>query len=163
VGISRKQSWDRRVLRLGRVCLAGGVVATITCAAALAATPQNPVGPFSGCPGGLQPLSTTYKAAARHEAIVFLATTYAKWNTQRRWGMRLAGTQVGEPFLVLRWLPSGWIKTECGNDVWRRSVAVRIRFPAMEYPNPKGPCNACAQLTLLLGKTHQGWVTWGNY
>ncbi|HJX53437.1 MAG TPA: hypothetical protein VJ801_11790, partial [Polyangia bacterium] len=61
------------------------------------------------------------------------------------------------------WLPSGWIKTECGNGVWQRSVGVSVRFPAMEYPNPKGPCNDCAHVTLLLGKTRHGWVTWGNY
>jgi hypothetical protein len=141
----------------------GGAVAATACASALAATQGKPVGTFYGCPVGLQPLSTTYKPAARRAAIVFLTTTYAKWNKERHWGMRVAGARVGIPFPVRHWLPSGWIKTECGNQVWQRSVGVGARFPAMEYPNPKGPCNACAHVTLLLGKTHHGWVTWGNY
>jgi hypothetical protein len=132
-------------------------------AAALASTHGKPVGTFNGCPVGLKPLSTTYKPAARHAAIVFLATTYVKWNKERHWGLRLAGARVGDPFPVRRWLPSGWIKTECGNQVWRRSVGVGVRFPAMLYRNPKGPCNACAHVTLLLGETPRGWVTWGNY
>lgn len=77
--------------------------------------------------------------------------------------MRLAGAQVGQPFFTRKWLPSGWIRTECGVKVWQRSVAVGVRFPAMEYPNPKGPCNDCAHVTLLLGKTRHRWVVWGNY
>jgi hypothetical protein len=60
-------------------------------------------------------------------------------------------------------LPSGWIREECGKRVWLRSVAVGVGFPAMEYPNPVGPCNSCAHVVLLLGKTRGGWVTWGNY
>jgi hypothetical protein len=78
-------------------------------------------------------------------------------------GHEARGARVGIPFPVRHWLPSGWIKTECGNQVWQRSVGVGVRFPAMEYPNPKGPCNACAHVTLLLGKTDHSWVTWGNY
>jgi hypothetical protein len=146
-----------------RVLLVGGAVAATASAAALAATHAKPIGTFDGCPVGLQPLSTAYKPAARHAAIVFLNTTYAKWNKERHWGMSLAGAQVGDPFAVRRWLPSGWIKAECGNQVWRRSVGVGVRFPAMEYPNPRGPCNDCAHVTLLLGETRRGWVTWGNY
>ena len=137
----------------------GGAVAATACASALAATDGKPVGTFYGCPVGLLPLSTTYKPAVRRAAIVFLTTTYAKWNKERHWSMRLAGARVGIPFPVRHWLPSGWIKTECGNQVWQRSMGVGVRFPAMEYPNPKGPCNDCAHVTLLLGKTHHGWVT----
>jgi hypothetical protein len=146
-----------------RALFIGGAVAATACGSALAATHGKPVGTFNGCPVGLQPLSASYKPAARHAAIVFLTNTYAKWNKERHWGMRLAGARVGNPFQVRHWLPSGWIKTECGNHVSQRSVGVDVRFPAMEYPNPKGPCNACAHVTLLLGKTHHGWVTWGNY
>jgi hypothetical protein len=146
-----------------RALFVGGAVAATACAAALAGTDGKPVGTFNGCPVGLQPLSTTYKPAARHAATVFLTTTYAMWNKERHWGMRMAGAQVGEPFFVRHWLPSGWIKAECGNKVWRRSLGVNVGFPAMEYPNPLGPCNDCAHVTLLLGKTQRGWVTWGNY
>lgn len=151
------------MLRFGRACCVGGAGAAALSAVALAATHGKPVGTFNGCPAGLQPLPSKYKTASRHAAIVFLTTTYATWNKERHWGMMLKGAQVGEPFLVRHWLPSGWIKTECGNEVWRRSVGVSVRFPAMEYPNPKGPCNACAHVTLLLGETRHGWMTWGNY
>jgi len=151
------------VLRLGRAGATAGAVGLVVSAVALAASPGKPFGTFSGCPVGLLPPPATYEPAARHAASVFLTTTYAKWNTERHWGMKLAGAEVGEPFLVRNWLPSGWIKTECGRGVWQRSVGVTVGFPAMEYPNPEGPCADCAHVTLLLGKTRHGWVTWGNY
>ena len=151
------------MLRLGFACVAASAVALAVCAVALAASQGKPVGTFDGCPVGLLAPPSTYKPAARQAAMVFLTTTYARWNKERHWGMKFAGAQVGEPFLVRHWLSSGWIKTECGNEVWQRSVGVNVGFPAMEYPNPKGPCNDCAHVTLLLGKTHRGWVTWGNY
>jgi hypothetical protein len=150
------------MLRSGRVLLAGVVVA-MACAVALGAAAGKPVGTFNGCPAGLEPVPTTYKSTARDAATVFLRTTYARWDRERHWGIKLAGAQVGRPFLVQHWLPSGWIKSECGTSVWRRSVGVSVSFPAMEYPNPKGPCNACSHVTLLLGKTQHGWATWGNY
>ena len=139
------------------------VVAAMACSVALGATGGKPVGTFDGCPSALQPVPTAYKTTARHAATIFLTTTYAKWDRERRWGIRLAGAEVGQPFLVRHWLPSGWIKSECGTNVWQRSVGVHVTFPAMEYPNPKGPCNDCSHVTLLLGKTHHGWATWGNY
>ena len=123
----------------------------------------KPVGTFHGCPHGLQALPLSWRHEAATEAMTFLTTTYGAWNRQRHWGLRMAGAQAGAPFLVRRWLPSGWIKRECGQTVWARSVGVTFIFPAMEYPNPKGPCNACAHVTLLLGKTRSAWVTWGNY
>jgi hypothetical protein len=121
------------------------------------------IGTFNGCPHGLQALPLTWRHEAATEAMTFLTTTYAAWNRQRHWALRMAGAQGGAPFLVRRWLPSGWIKRECGRTVWARSVGVTFIFPAMEYPNPKGPCNACAHVTLLLGKTRSAWVSWGNY
>jgi hypothetical protein len=156
-------SYDRSVPRSGLACIVASAIAAAVCAAAMAASPGKPAGTFNGCPSGLVPPPSTYKPAVRHAASVFLTTTYAKWNEERHWGMRLTGARVGEPFLVRHWLPSGWVRTECGNGVWRRSVGVNVSFPAMEYPNPKGPCNDCAHVTLLLGKTSRGWVTWGNY
>lgn len=95
---------------------------------------------------------------------MFVKTTYATWNRERHWGLKLAGAQVGEPFLVRHWLPSGWIKTECGLAVWQGSIGVNVTFPAMEYPNPNGPCNACGHLVLLLGTTaRDSWRVWGSY
>jgi hypothetical protein len=131
--------------------------------AAPGAVGSKPVRTFNGCPRGLEALPANWQPQARIEAREFLTTTYATWNRERHWGLRLAGAQEGTPFLVRHWLPSGWIKSECGRIVWARSVGVTFVFPAMEYPNPKGPCNACAHVTLLLGKTPTRWVTWGNY
>ena len=149
--------------RAARVFLASVMVATMACSVALGATGGKPVGTFDGCPTALQPVPTAYKTTARHAATIFLTTTYAKWDRERHWAIRLAGAQVGQPFLVQHWLPSGWIKSECGTNVWQRSVGVHVTFPAMEYPNPKGPCNACSHVTLILGKSQYGWTTWGNY
>ena len=57
---------------------------------------------------------------------------------------------------VRDWLPSGRIKRECGRVVWERSVVVDFDLPAM------GPCEACAHVVFLLGKTRRGWITWGQ-
>jgi hypothetical protein len=153
-------------LRLCVLCGIGlfAIAATIAgSVAAAGAAGGKSVGTFNGCPRGLKALPVTWRVQARAEAREFLTTTYAAWNRERHWGLRLAGAQEGAPFLVRHWLPSGWIKSECGQTVWARSVGVTFVFPAMEYPNPKGPCNACAHVTLLLGKTPTRWVTWGNY
>lgn len=140
-------------------------VAAVLAAAALAATARagTPPGTFAGCPTGLEPVPASYAVTARRAAQTFLTTTYARWDRQRHWGTRLQGAEIGTPIRVTQWLPSGWIKSECGLATWRRSVAIPIRFPAMEYPNPKGPCNACAHVTFLLGDTARGWQIWGNY
>ena len=154
------------MLRAVACCAAIFAAVLITCAAAFAGTRGKPVGTFNGCPAGLRVLPTNpagWRPAARQAASIFLKTTFARWNKQRHWGIRLAGAYVGEPFLVRHWLPSGWIKSECGLAVWQRSVWVNVTFPAMEYPNPKGPCNSCAQEVLLLGDTRHGWITWGSY
>jgi hypothetical protein len=77
--------------------------------------------------------------------------------------LKLGGANAGKPSPVRDWLPSGWIKQECGRTVWERSVVVPIRLPTMEYPNPNGPCNTCARFSLLLGKRSRGWIVWGQY
>ena len=123
----------------------------------------KPAGTYNGCPTGLLRVPATYRTEGRRAATAFLHTTYARWNRLHHWGIRLAGAQIGSPILVRHWFPSGWIKDECGQTVWLRSVAVGVGFPAMEYPNPIGPCNACAHIVFLLGKTRRGWITWGNY
>lgn len=146
-----------------------GFLATFLVAAAAYAGPgfagpaAKPVGTFNGCPTGLLPVPAGYRIQARRAAAVFLHTTYARWNRVHHWGIRLAGAEVGTPVLVRHWLPSGWIEEECGKRVWLRSVVVGIGFPAMEYPNPVGPCNACAHVAFLLGRTSGGWIAWGNY
>jgi hypothetical protein len=126
-------------------------------AAALAATAHagNPPGTFAGCPAGLRPVPANYAPAARRVALRF-ALAHPR-------GMRLRGAHATQAIRVTHWLPSGWIKSECGLAVWRRSVAVNVVFPAMEYPNPKGPCNDCAHLVYLLGDTAHGWKVWGDY
>lgn len=147
----------------GYVVLAVLAIALVGCGAALAAGGGKPVGTFAGCPRGLQPLAANWQPTARRAALTFLNTTYATWSRQRHWGLRLAGAKENTPFLVRHWLPSGWIKSECGLVVWKRSVGVTFEFPAMEYPNPRGPCNACAHVTLLFGDTKHGWIAWGNH
>lgn len=155
-----------------KALLQAGVVALTLLSAAMLATtanaapPTSPFGTFHGCPSRLVPLpapAARYAAAARGSAIRFLYTSYAAMNRSHRWGLKLAGAKTTSVLPTRRWLASGWIKQECGLRVWQRSVAVTIRLPAMEYPNPKGPCNSCAGLTLLLGKTARGWSVWGQF
>lgn len=140
------------------------LVTGAACAApALSGRAAKPAGTFSGCPSGLVPVPAGFRTDARRAAALFLHTTYTRWNRVHHWGIRLAGAEVGPPVLVRDWLPSGWVKEECGTTVWLRSVVVPVGFPAMEYPNPVGPCNACAHVAFLLGKTGQGWIAWGEY
>jgi hypothetical protein len=58
----------------------------------IASTTDAPL-PVNRCP-------TAYKTTARHAATIFLTTTYAKWDRVRHWGIKLAGAQLGQPFLV---------------------------------------------------------------
>jgi hypothetical protein len=142
------------------------LVGTLMCSAAFASVNGKPAaGTFNGCPAQLQSLGARaqWQPAARHSAMTFLKTTYTRWNKARHWGLRLAGAKEGTPFLVRHWLPSGWIRNECGAMVWHRSVGVTFGLPAMEYANPKGPCGDCASVTLLLGKTRGGWTIWGQH
>jgi hypothetical protein len=160
---NRDAIYDRDVGRSLLCCwvvvLAALSLGVATCGGAAG----KPSGTFDGCPTGLRVPGSGWSTAARQEAAVFLGTTYARWNRQRHRKIRLAGAQVGKPLLVRHWLPSRWVKTECGLTVWRLSVVVPVVFPAMEYPNPSGPCNACARTVWLLGKTDHGWLVWGNY
>jgi len=55
-----------------------------------------------------------------------------------------------------QWLPSGWVKRECGRALWERSVVADFDLPAM------GPCESCAHVVFLPGKTRRGWITWGE-
>lgn len=136
------------------------------CGRALAGPRGTPVGTFSGCPVGLLPLPppvTHYSATARGVALHFLDTSYAAMNRSHGSPLKLSHATTGRVLFVSRWLPSGWVKQECGMTTWQRSLVVAIRLPAMEYPNPKGPCNDCARVSFLLGKTNAGWTVWGRY
>jgi hypothetical protein len=153
-------------VRLGAVSLVLLVSASFAAGAAVASADGRPAGTFRGCPSGLVALpasGTSWRPEARQAGLHFLRTTYARWNRQRHWRLRLRGATAGSPLLASRWLPSGWIKSECGATTRQRSVVVPIHLPAMEYPNPIGPCGDCARVTLLLGLTRSGWIAWGQY
>jgi hypothetical protein len=133
--------------------------------AAVATQAAKPYGTFNGCPVGLLPLPsarTSYVAPARRVALRFLKTTFASMNRRHHWHLKLADANVRSVVPVPHWLPSGWIRSECGARVWQRSLAVGIWFPAMDYANPKGSCADCDHVTLLLGRTDRGWVVWGQ-
>lgn len=134
--------------------------------AATTSAAGRPAGTFHGCPDGLVALpasASLWRAQARQAGLHFLRTTYARWDRQRHWRLRLRGATAGRPFLASRWLPSGWIKTECGSTTRGRAVVLPIDLPAMRYPNPVAPCGDCAGVRLLLGLTRHGWMAWGQY
>jgi hypothetical protein len=77
---------------------------------------------------------------------------------------QLVGARIRQMILVRHWLPSGWIKQECGVTVWHNSVAVDVYFPRLDKPhNPVGHCNDCAHLTFLTARIRGGWTVWGDY
>ena len=79
-------------------------------------------------------------------------------------GMKLAGARANGVLLVRHWLPSGWVKTECGLRVWQRSLVVGVYYPAMDPPqNPIGHCGDCARIRFLIAKTARGWLVWGRF
>jgi hypothetical protein len=94
----------------------------------------------------------------------FVDISYLRMARAHHWPLKVAGARTTRVLLVRRRLPSGWIRSECGLAVWRRSLAVGVYFPAMDPPhNPVGHCNACASITFLLSKQAGGWSVWGNY
>ena len=87
--------------------------------------------------------------------LQFVRTSFRKFAETRP--NELAGARVRFMIFVRDWLPSGWIKSECGVAVWRNSVAVDVYFPRLDKPhNPVGHCNACAHLTFLAALTRGG-------
>lgn len=139
------------------------VVASTTTARA---TPGGvPVGTFAGCPREVRPLPprlADYEPAVKRTALDFVRTGFRKYAQSPP--SALVGARVRQVLLVRHWLPSGWIKAECGLLGWERSVAVLVYFPRLDKPhNPVGHCNACAQLTFLLSRTRGGWTVWGRY
>ena len=143
------------------------VVAASVAAGYVAPTARTgvPVGTFSGCPRDARSLPSaplrTYAPAVRKAVLQFVRTTFVH---TAQTPDKLGGARTTRVLLVRNWLPSGWIKTECGLRVWRRSVAVGVYFPELDPPhNPVGHCNACARLVFLASRTLGGWTVWGRY
>jgi hypothetical protein len=123
-----------------------------------------PAGTFAGCPHGIIPLggaSATYELVAPRVVLRFVRTAVA---ARSKTPSKLIGARATSTFLVRDWLPSGWIRSECGETVWRDSVGVTVYFPAMDLPhNPVGHCNACDHIIYLIARTAHSWTVWGNY
>ena len=126
-----------------------------------AATAVTPAGTFAGCPRGPLPLTGTlasYAPGARTRVLRFVRAHASRLK------LKVDGARANRVLRVSAWLPSVWIKTECGLMVWERSLAVGVFFPAMDPAhNPVGRCADCASITYLLAKLPRGWVVWGNY
>jgi hypothetical protein len=156
-----------------RAALICAVVVVVVVAAALGATTATavasrsgvPPGTFSGCPHDTRPLPgrplAAYAPTVRKAVLQFVRTSFVHlFKTPPK----IAGARTTQVFLVTNWLPSGWIKRECGIALWRRSVGVSVYFPAMDPPhNPVGHCNACSHLAFLASRTLGGWTVWGDY
>jgi hypothetical protein len=119
----------------------------------------KPPGTFAGCPQATLALPDAASAYARTARAVVLR--FVRTHPLR---MKTAGATAGDVLLVRHWLPSGWIKSECGLRVWERSVVVGVYYPAMDPPhNPIGHCNDCARIRFLISKTASGWLVWGLF
>jgi hypothetical protein len=147
------------VTRAVAICLAAVTAALAECAAAAAAPRAVPAGTFNGRPHDVLPLPgplASYAPAVRKVVLNFVATTLAHESKKPN---EFVGARTLQVALVSRWLPSGWIKDECGKTVWERSVEVGVYFPAMDLPhNPIGRCNACDRITLITSRTSSGWT-----
>lgn len=152
-------------MRSALVC--ASVVTAILLAASVtpASASTHPAGTFSGCPRDVQPLPArplrTYERAVRIAVLQFVRTEFVHISGTPD---KLVGARTTGTFLVTHWLPSGWIKSECGIRLWRRSVGVNVYFPRMDLPhNPVGHCNDCASITFLASRTLGGWTVWGDH
>ena len=122
-------------------------------------------GTFGGCPHDALPLPArplrSYERTVRVAVLQFVRTSFV--HISRTPG-KLVDARATGVFLVRQWLPSGWIRSECGARVWRRSVGVGVYFPKMDPPhNPVGRCNDCAHVTFLASRTPGGWAVWGDH
>lgn len=144
--------------------VAFGAAALASCTFAAAATRSVPSGTFNGCPGHILPLpgsQSAYGPTVRKVVLRFVGTTFA---SKTKTPKKLAGARTTGVQPVQTWLPSGWIKSECGATVWERSLAVFVYFPAMDLPhNPIGHCNACDHIAFITSRTRSGWTVWGDY
>jgi hypothetical protein len=158
--------YDHRMRRTLILAVAAAMVAAVACGAAPAARGGVPSGTFSGCPRDTRPLPprplVSYAPAVRGAALQFVRTSFLHLSVTAP--AKLVGARITQILLVRDWLPSGWIKTECGLKVWQRSVAVNVYFPRLDPPhNPVGHCNSCAHLVFLAARTQGGWTVWGDY
>jgi len=144
--------------------LAAAALATSAGGPASAARQSVPAGTFHGClhhvlrlPGS----AASYAPTVRTLVLHFVATTFARRSKTPK---QLLGARTTGMQLVRHWLPSGWIKSECGNAVWQRSIAVFVYFPAMDLVhNPIDRCNDCDHITFITSRTPTGWTVWGRY
>ena len=150
--------------RVAAVCLVAGALASTASGVAAAAPQTVPAGTFSGCPHSVLPLPgplATYAPAVRTTVLRFVATAFAHRSKNPK---QLVGARASGVTFVRDWLPSGWIKDECGKTVWQRSVAVGVYFPAMDLlHNPVGRCNDCDHITFITARSPTGWMVWGEY
>jgi hypothetical protein len=139
-------------------------VAGLAASAALASA-SVPIGTFAGCPNSPRPLAprlASYEPQVRAAVLTFVHTGFLKYAQSPP--SQLADARVTGVILVRHWLPSGWIRTECGAAAWRRSVAVAVYFPHLDKPhNPIGHCDACARLTFIAARVAGGWSVWARY
>lgn len=140
-------------------------LAAVLASAAVSFDRGIPVGTFHGCPRDPRPLPPhlpSYELGVRTAVLRFVRTGFLRFAQTPR--PQLVGARVLKVVWVQRWLPSGWIKQECGLTVWRRSVAVAVYFPRLDKPhNPIGHCNACAVLTFIAARTIGDWTVWARY
>jgi len=132
------------------------LLALLASGAALAGTPA---GTIAGCPQSTLPLPGTavvYVPSARKVVL-----RYVRAHPKH---LKIAGARTNLVLLMRHWLPSGWVKSECGLRVWERSLVVGVHFPAMDPPhNPVGNCSDCAEIRYLLARTPRGWLVWGLF
>jgi hypothetical protein len=136
----------------------------LLCAVALAGQRGAPAGTFNGCPHAVESLPSSlasYAPAVRGVVLAYVRTSFARTASTPA---RVIGARTTGVFLTRKWLPSGWIKSECGASVWRWSVGVGVYFPALDKPhNPVGRCGDCARITFLVARTRSVWTVWGDY
>ena len=143
------------LIQTAAVGLAAGAL-SLTAAGAVVAKPV-PAGTFDGCPRHVLPLTAplaSYAPIVRSVVQRFVTTTFAhRSKTQKS----LIGARTTGAWLVRTWLPSGWIKDECGKTVWQRSLAVAVYLPAADLAhNPVGHCNDCDHLVFIVSRKPSG-------
>jgi hypothetical protein len=153
------------VARIVTVCVIVALAAAALATTARSGSTGTPIGTFNGCPHDTRPIPeriATVERPLRIAVLQFVRTSFRHITNQP--SHQLVGARVRFIILVRHWLPSGWIKRECGLTVWRNSVAVDVYFPRLDKPhNPVGHCNDCAHLTFLTALTRGDWAVWGDY
>ena len=158
------RSSRKAALRLLAACVLAAALVTAGRTSAQAASLGVPAGTFSGCPHDARPLPgplASYVSAVRRDVLAFVHTSFTHIARTPR---KLIGARITSVFLVRHWLPSGWIKSECGLKIWQRSVGADVYFSKMDLPhNPIVHCSACDRIIFLASLTRGGWTIWGDY